>query len=40
MSSTAETGLPRLNLVAIALGTAVIALSNWWLGGVDNPPGG
>ncbi len=38
MSGTAETSQPRLNLVAILLGTAVMALSNWWLGGWITPP--
>ena len=40
MSSVSEARPRRLNLVAIALGTAVIALANWWLGGWITPTEG
>ena len=40
MSRVSETRPRRLNLVAIALGVAVIALANWWLGGWITPAEG
>ena len=40
MSGTPETRPPRLNPAAIALGAAVIALANRWLGGWVTPPEG
>lgn len=40
MSRVAEIRPRRLNLLAIALGTAVIALAGWWLGGWVTPAEG
>ena len=40
MSRVSEARPRRLNLAAIALGTAVIALANWWLGGWITPAEG
>lgn len=40
MSRVSEIRPRRLNLPAIALGTAVIALANWWLGGWITPAEG
>ena len=40
MSRVSENRPRRLNLVAIALGVAVIALANWWLGGWITPAEG
>ena len=37
MSRISEPRPRRLNLLAIALGTALIALANWWLGGWITP---
>lgn len=40
MSRISEPRPRRLNLPAVALGTAVIALANWWLGGWITPAEG